>query len=103
VGTYFQERLGELAGQFPFIREVRGLGLLLGLELTIEGAPIVSLCQERGLLINCVDGRVLRFLPPLIIGTEEVDQATGILKEVFREVAHAQKKFSKGGQADGQK
>ncbi len=85
MGAYFKERLVELAGRFSFIREVRGLGLLLGLELTIEGAPIVSRCRERGLLINCVDGRILRFLPPLIIGTEEVDQAAGILKEVFRE------------------
>lgn len=103
VGAYLKERLVELAGQFPFIREVRGLGLLLGLELTIEGAPIVSRCRERGLLINCVDGRILRFLPPLIIGTEEVDQAAGILKEVFREVAHERRGFSKGVQEDGQK
>jgi len=103
VGAYLKERLVELAGRFPFIREVRGLGLLLGLELTIEGAPIVSRCRERGLLINCVDDRILRFLPPLIIGTEEVDQAAGILKEVFREVAHERRGFSKGVQEDGQK
>jgi len=85
VGAYFKERLLELAGRFPLIRKVRGLGLLLGIELTIEGAPIVAHCRERGLLINCVDGRILRFLPPLIIGTEEVDRAVEILKEVFRE------------------
>ena len=85
VGAYFKARLLELAGKFPFITEVRGLGLLLGMELTTEGAPIVTRCRERGLLINCVDGRILRFLPPLIIETEEVDTAAGILKEVFRE------------------
>ncbi|MEW6276881.1 MAG: hypothetical protein AB1556_17450 [Bacillota bacterium] len=55
------------------------------MELTIEGAPIVARCRERGLLINCVDGRILRFLPPLVIGTEEVETAVGILTEVFRE------------------
>ena len=88
VGAYFKERLLELAGEFPFIREVRGVGLLLGIELTIEGAPIVARCRERGLLLNCVDGRILRFLPPLIIGTEEVDTAAGILKEVFQEAAY---------------
>ncbi|MEW6276605.1 MAG: hypothetical protein AB1556_16030 [Bacillota bacterium] len=58
------------------------------MELTIEGAPIVARCRERGLLLNCVDGRILRFLPPLIIGTEEADTAVAILKEVFREFAH---------------
>ncbi|MEW6276600.1 MAG: aminotransferase class III-fold pyridoxal phosphate-dependent enzyme [Bacillota bacterium] len=60
VGAYFKERLLELAGRFPFVREVRGLGLLLGMELAIEGAPIVTRCRERGLLLNCVDSRILR-------------------------------------------
>lgn len=86
VGAYLKERLVELAGQFPFIREVRGLGLLLGLDLDCTGAPFVAQCRERGLLINCVDDHILRFLPPLIIGTEEVDRAVNILKEVFQEV-----------------
>jgi len=83
VGAYFKNRLHELAGQFPFVQEIRGLGLILGMELSVEGKQIVEQCQEQGLLINCVDGHILRFLPPLIIGQEEVDLTVNILKKVF--------------------
>ena len=90
VGAYFKDRLAGLAEEFPFVREVRGLGLMLGAELATEGAPVVDRCRERGLLINCVDGHILRFLPPLVIGPEEVDEALEILRETFREVARSQ-------------
>ena len=51
----------------------RGRGLLLGLKLRGEGAPVVKACLERGFVINCVQGDVLRFAPPLIISTREID------------------------------
>lgn len=89
VGAYFKDRLAGLAKEFPFVREVRGLGLMLGAELDTEGAPVVDRCRERGLLINCVDGHILRFLPPLVIGPEEVDEALEILREAFQEVIPA--------------
>lgn len=85
VGAYFKGRLRELAGQFPFVREIRGLGLILGMELTVDGRQIVEQCQEQGLLINCVDGHILRFLPPLIIGSKEVDLAVSILKKCLNQ------------------
>ncbi|MDQ0285444.1 putative acetylornithine/succinylornithine family transaminase [Desulfofundulus luciae] len=86
VGAYFKERLLELAGRFPFIQEVRGLGLILGMELTIEGRDIVGKCQDRGLLINCVDNHILRFIPPLVITRAEVDEAVEILAGVLAEM-----------------
>ncbi|MEW5762958.1 MAG: acetylornithine transaminase [Bacillota bacterium] len=85
TGAYLMERLRELAGQYRFVREVRGLGLMVGIELSRPGAPIVARCRERGLLINCVNGYVLRLVPPLVITTREVDEAVAILDLVFRE------------------
>lgn len=88
VGAYFKAKLTELIGQFSFVKEVRGMGLMLGLELTIEGKDIVARCLEQGLLINCTNVNVLRFLPPLIISQAEVDQALEILKKAILAVSH---------------
>ncbi|KAF1085171.1 Acetylornithine aminotransferase [Sporotomaculum syntrophicum] len=85
VGAYFKEKLQELAGKYSFIKEVRGLGLMLGLELAVPGAGFVDACRERGLLINCANNTVLRFVPPLTITTGDVDRAMGILDEVLQE------------------
>ena len=62
---------------------MRGLGLMVGAELDRPGAPIVAGCLARGLLINCTADRVLRFLPPLITGREEVDEGLAILDEAL--------------------
>jgi len=62
---------------------VRGLGLLLGVELSVPAAPIVAAARERGLLILTAGERVLRFVPPLIIEEREVDTALEILEEAF--------------------
>ncbi|MDD2904375.1 MAG: acetylornithine transaminase [Syntrophales bacterium] len=78
-GDYLEEKARELQQRFPVIKEVRGLGLIWGLELTQEGAPVVTACRERGLLINCTQGNILRFLPPLIVSKEEMDQGLAIL------------------------
>lgn len=87
VGEYFMERLSGLASRFPFIKEVRGKGLIIGMELSADGREIVTKCQDRGLLINCVNNNILRFLPPLIITGEDVDQAVGILEKALAEVS----------------
>lgn len=86
IGDYFKSRLLDMASRYPFATEVRGLGLILGLDLAIEGKDIVDNCRERGLLINCIDNHILRFLPPLIIGEAEVDHALGILEQGLNEV-----------------
>jgi acetylornithine/succinyldiaminopimelate/putrescine aminotransferase len=83
MGDYFLLKLEEIKGKFPFIKEVRGKGLILGMELKIEGSPIVKEMMQRGILINCTMGNVLRFLPPLIVTKEEVDRVIKTLGEVF--------------------
>ena len=84
VGGYFLLKLKEMASKFSFIQEVRGRGLILGMELKMEGGPIVKQMMEKGILINCTMGNVLRFLPPLIVRKEEVDQVVNTLEEVFK-------------------
>jgi len=86
VGAYFLSRLGEMKKRFPFVREVRGKGLILGMELEMEGGSVVKEMMKRGFLINCTMGNVLRFLPPLIITKEEVDRMLEALEEVFKNI-----------------
>jgi predicted acetylornithine/succinylornithine family transaminase len=85
VGVYFLERLGELKAKNARIREVRGRGLIIAVELTVPGADFVLKCIKRGLLINCTGGNVLRFVPPLILTKIDVDKAVDILAEVLEE------------------
>ncbi len=86
MGVYFKTGLTTLQGKYSIIRDVRGLGLLLGLEFDRDVAGIASVCMERGFLINCVQERVLRFVPPLIIGREEINLLINCLDVVFKEI-----------------
>jgi acetylornithine/N-succinyldiaminopimelate aminotransferase len=84
MSKYFVERLEELKTKSPrVIREVRGKGLLIGMELTREGDPIVRACLEKGMLINCAAGNVLRFIPPLIIQRKDIDQLIDVLNGIL--------------------
>jgi acetylornithine/N-succinyldiaminopimelate aminotransferase len=83
MGDYFISKLEEIKGKFPFVKEVRGKGLILGLELKMDGGSIVKEMLKKKILINCTMGNVLRFLPPLIVTREEVDQVVKALEEVF--------------------
>jgi len=83
VGEILFSELEKLRDKYDYVREIRGKGLLIGMELSIEGKSIVDACQEKGLLINCVGGNVLRFIPPLNISSTEVRQAIDILDEVM--------------------
>jgi len=85
VGEYFLSRLGELKNKHSRIRQVRGQGLILAVELTVPGAEFVEKCMEKGLLINCTNGNVLRFVPPLILTRQDVEKAIGILDGVLEE------------------
>jgi acetylornithine/N-succinyldiaminopimelate aminotransferase len=88
MGNYLVDRLKELKAEFPsLITDIRGLGLLVGMELAKEGAPVVKSCLEKGLLINCASGNVLRFIPPLIVQDKDIDHMIDILKESFRNPA----------------
>ena len=84
VGEYFRAELRRLAAKFDFITEVRGYGLMVGVQLTIPGKEIVNRAMQEGLLMNCTHDTVLRFLPPYIVTETEVDEAVAILERVFR-------------------
>lgn len=84
MSAYFIERLELLRTKFPaLVKEVRGRGLLLGMELTTEGDPIVRACLEKGFLINCAAGTVLRFIPPLIVQRKDIDQLVDALHGIL--------------------
>ncbi|WAC08850.1 MAG: acetylornithine transaminase [Thermodesulfobacteriota bacterium] len=83
MGAYFMDELNQLKKKHPVIREVRGKGLIIAMELTMPGAEIVNKCLQKGVLINCVQNNVLRFLPPLIVTKEEVDHVVALLDEVL--------------------
>ena len=85
-GEYLKKQLSTLREKYAFIREVRGRGLIAGMELDFPGSEIVLQCQERGILINCTAERVLRFLPPLIVTSEEIDRLMEILDTVFAQI-----------------
>ena len=83
MGQYFKEKLLGLKKRHTLIADVRGIGLLLGMKLTIDGAAFVTQCMDRGFLINCIQDNILRFVPPLIITEEEIDSLIDCLDEVF--------------------
>jgi len=82
-GDYFLEQLHSLRGTFPMIREVRGVGLMLAVELDQPGAKVVTNCMKEGFLINCIQLNTLRFLPPLIITQKEIDLLIKTLSKIF--------------------
>jgi acetylornithine aminotransferase len=83
IAAYFRSKLEWLKSRHEIITEVRGLGLLLGLRLSVDGDPLVLKCMERGFLINCVQGNILRFVPPLVITEEEIDALIGCLEAIL--------------------
>jgi len=86
LGGDFRVQLSELARHHSFIKEVRGFGLMIGLELDIPGKQFVADALAEGLLINCTHETVLRFLPPYVITEQEVDHAVSILSKIFKKV-----------------
>ena len=87
MGGYFRMKLEELAKRHKFIKEVRGRGLMIGVELSIPGKQIVLDAIEQGLLMNCTHDTVLRMLPPYIITEKEIDRGIRILNKVFKTAA----------------
>jgi acetylornithine aminotransferase len=83
TGAYFLKGLEELKQQHAIIREVRGKGLLLGMQLSVNGDPVVRQCMKKGFLINCIQMNVLRFAPPLIIKKSDIDKLIEVLNEIF--------------------
>ncbi len=85
MGEYLRGRLEGLRDEFPAVKEVRGMGLMLGMECDRECKPLVDLCLERGLIVNCTAGNVLRVMPALNVTQDEINQALEILRGVLRD------------------
>jgi predicted acetylornithine/succinylornithine family transaminase len=83
LGGYFHVELNELARKHAFVKEVRGFGLMIGMELTVPGKQLVLHAMKEGLLINCTHDTVLRFLPPYTVMEKEIDQAVKVLAKLF--------------------
>ncbi|MCM0081260.1 acetylornithine transaminase [Geomonas sp. Red32] len=86
IGEYLMGELEALKGRFPIIADVRGIGLMIGVELNAPGGDIVKKALERGLLLNCAQEKVLRFVPPLIVGKKEVDEMLATLTDILEEM-----------------
>jgi acetylornithine/N-succinyldiaminopimelate aminotransferase len=82
-GAELKKGLQKMAAKFDFIREVRGEGLMLGVDLEVEGAPYVSAALKEGLLINCTHDHILRLLPPFILTAEQVKEGLSKIEAVL--------------------
>jgi acetylornithine/N-succinyldiaminopimelate aminotransferase len=87
MGTYLVAQLNGLKARFPFVKEVRGIGLMVGMGLTVPAGDIVKKGHERGVLLNVTQESVLRFVPPLVVSKEEIDEMILILAGILEEVA----------------
>ncbi len=87
IGKYAQEKLSQLKEKHSVIDHVRGVGLMIGVQLTGSGAEIVDKCLEKGLRINCTQGTVIRFMPPMIASRKEIDEAVDIFDGALTESA----------------
>ncbi len=86
IGAYFKERLLWLKDRHEIIEDVRGIGLLLGMRLKINGEDIVSTCMEKGFLINCIQETILRFVPPLVVQKDAIDSLVEYLDEIMANI-----------------
>lgn len=89
MGDYLFAKLNEFKSKYKIIKDVRGMGLMAGVELNIAGRSIVEKCLNKGLLINCTHEKVLRLMPALNITKKEIDKALGILAGVLEEFKYA--------------
>jgi len=85
LGQYTKEKLNQLKEKHFIIDHVRGIGLMIGVQLTSSGKEIADKCLEKGLRINCTQGTVLRLMPPMIVTKSQIDQAIDILDSVLTE------------------
>ncbi len=84
-GAQLRSGLSRFGAQFDFVREVRGEGLILGLDLSVEGRPYVEAALRNGLIVNCTHDHVLRLLPPFIVSERQVEDCLTCLRTVFAE------------------
>ena len=82
LGEYFMDAVG--IGSYPIVKELRGKGLMIAIELTKPCAEIVADALERGILINCTSNNVIRLVPPLVISKDELDAVISVLREIIK-------------------
>lgn len=87
VSDRLRQHLEAISKECPIIRELRLVGLMVGIELNIDGVPMVQACMERGLLINCTQGNVLRLLPAMNLTDDQIDQGCEILANVLQQTS----------------
>lgn len=86
MGNYIKKKLEALKAKYGFIKEIRSMGLIIGVELSIKGEEIYRECMKKGLLLNCTQDTILRIMPPVTVTKIEVDKAISILDKVFARV-----------------
>ena len=86
MGAYLTGELKKLQSRYQIVEEVRGIGLMIGMGLSIPGGDIVKKGHERGLLLNVTHDTVLRFVPPLIVTKAEIDEMISILDGILKEI-----------------
>lgn len=101
TGKFFKARLLELKAKYPFVLDVRGEGLILGMELNFPCREIVNRCLEAGFIINCTADRVLRFLPPYVITKKEINRFIRALDRILSEVRLAAPELNLAAQPIG--
>jgi len=86
LGQFFHGQLTDLAEQLEIVRSVRVLGVMIGIELIVDGTPVVEKCLEKGLLVNCTQEHVIRLLPAMNLGMDQAKEGLSTLVDVLREI-----------------
>ncbi len=84
MGEYLKSKLEELKKDFSFVRAIKGIGLMLGVELSVDGTKIFEECFNKKLLVNCTQGNILRIMPPLVVNKGDIDKAVDIISEAMK-------------------
>jgi acetylornithine/succinyldiaminopimelate/putrescine aminotransferase len=92
MGDYLRVKLDSFVDELGVVTAARGAGLMRGIELSVPGAPIVSRCLERGLIVNCTAGSVVRFLPAYTVTTKDLDEGLAILHGALSEAESESKR-----------
>jgi acetylornithine/N-succinyldiaminopimelate aminotransferase len=82
-GTYFMNKLDKIKEGNSIVEDVRGMGLMIGMELGVECGKLVDILRKKGVIVNCAAGNVLRFVPPLVISKGQIDTVTCVLEDAL--------------------